>query len=454
MKNRNKEKNKNNSIYADLRKDLIKHLALAVPVLLVTIAVNSMESKFSAQPQVILYILFPLGFLTFISWKIIKGKKEFVLKGRFLILFLCVFLTLSIIAASGVLGGKVTLTGFDRRLARNYFSLNWMGDWRYKFALKKNKYPGLTIITTKPPRNLEIGRRQIARLIGYAINYDARGIGFDFHFERKTDGDSSLCCAVEMAKKKGIPVLFGYRWGEFNQEIRRIETVKSLRKCISLEQEGHTVGYIEQDGVVRMIPLYFRNEPDREAFCLKIAKILKPGIQIPKNGLLQFVKPKKDFNVYRYDELTDEDKFDPILFRDQFILVGEESDQDTALTPFGKKPGVMIHAYGVHSLLENHFIKSMPFWSHFLMIFVTCYWITVRVKAGDPFLKLLFLNVSISLIFLWISVFAILFFLTWIDIIYSLAAIWLLLPCLLLMREFTKQGKAGGQSKNLPEKGL
>ena len=438
MKNRNDKKKakqkKSDPIYNELRKNLIKHLSLAIPVFAVAIVTGFMENKFTTQPQLVLYILFPLSFLTFICWKILKGREEFILRGRFLILLLLVVFIFSIAASSGVLDGKRQAVGFEQSVPRNFLSLNWMGDWRYIIIPKKHRHPGLTIVTMKHTGNLGLARNDIIQLIGYAAANNARGIAFDFYLEKDSPLDTMLCDALNEAKNKNIPVLVAYRHVNFNGEIRKGETAKNLRKCIAPEQEGHAVCLTDRDGVVRMIPLYFRSESHRESLSLKVAKIMNADVKLPENGLLRFIKPKKDFNIYRYEDIEDNKEYAP-LFRDQFILVGEESSKDKALTPFGEKLGVMIHAYGVHSLLKNHFIKPMPFWSHLLMIFVSCYWVTVRVKQGDSFGKLILLNAIISLIFLEIAIFALLFFLTWIEIIYSITALWLLLPLMLILRK-------------------
>lgn len=427
-------KKDDNSLHEGLRKNLIRLGLLALPGALITLGTGKLVGMFAAQPCQALWILVPLAVLNWIFWQVTKGRKEFKLGGLFLAFLLTYVVIFSVATGSELLVWRRTLIGYGESVPRNWLSLGWMGDWRYWIVRKKPATPGLTIVTMKPPETVLAGRLDISNLIKLAADNDATGIALDFHFKKGTALDGRLCEEIEKAQEKRVKkVLVSYNVSDTAGEPRREPIADSLEECLPLEShQGYPAGYTESDGVIRMIPLYFRGGlPELEAFSLKTARLFGNEIRSPENGLLQFIKPKKDFEPVTYDDL----KNNPDLVRDQVVLVGEKSDKDTFSTPFGEESGVVIQAYAVHSLLQNHFIKRTTFWPNYLMIFVFCYLITVRVKQGDSVRKLILMNSLISCVIFAISALAIYISLVWIDIIYSLLALWLLLPLLLVLRK-------------------
>lgn len=428
-------KKDDNSLHEDLRKSLIRLGLLWLPTAVASLVTARLVGMFAAQPWQTLWVLVPLAVLNYAFWQVIKGRKEFKLGGVFLA-FLLTYVVIFSVAAGRDLGSwkSPSLIGYEKSVPRNWLSLGWMGDWRYLIVRKKPATPGLTIVTMKPPQTVLAGRLDISKLIKLAADNDATGIALDFYFKKKTDIDDKLCHEIEEAQKKRVKkVLVSYNVSDTAGEPRREPIADSLEECLPLEShQGYPAGYTESDGVIRMIPLYFRGgRPELEALSLKIAKLFGNEVKTPENGLLQFIKPKKDFEPVTYNDLKD----NPGLVRDQVVLVGEESDKHKFSTPFGEKLGVVIQAYAVHSLVQDHFIKRTTFWPNFLMILVFCYLITVRVKQGDSIRKLIRTSLLISLVIFAISVLAMYVSLIWIDIIYSLLALWLLLPLLLALRK-------------------
>ena len=431
-------KKDDNSLHEDLRKSAIRLGLLALPGALITLGTEKLVGTFAAQPWQTLWILVPLAVLNWIFWQVTKGRKEFKLGGVFLA-FLLTYVVIFSVAAGRDLGSwkSPSLIGYDKSVPRNWLSLGWMGDWRYLIVRKKPATPGLTIVTMKPPQTVLAGRLDISNLIKLAADNDATGIALDFHFKKKTRLDGKLCEEIEKAQKKRVKkVLVSYNVSDIAGKPRREPIVASLEECLPLEShQGYPAGYAESDGVIRLIPLYFRvggkGRSELEALSLKIAKLFGNEIKTPENGLLQFIEPKEDFELVTYKDFKD----NPGIARDQVVLVGEESDKHKFSTPFGDKPGVVIQAYAVHSFVQDHFIKRTKLWPNYLMIFVFCYLITVRVKQGDSVRKLIRTNSLISCVIFAISALAMYVSLIWIDIIYSLLALWLLLPLLLVLRK-------------------
>jgi CHASE2 domain-containing sensor protein len=130
----------------------------------------------------------------------------------------------------------------------------------------------------------------------------------------------------------------------------------------------------------------------------------------------------------------DESEEERTLLNERFLMVGEDSAQDSFETPFGRKPGVMIHAYAVQSLVRNQFVERSPWWLSLLLIAVWCYLMIVLMARGTGNLKVILINVVASLVIIGISVLAMRVWLTWIDLIYPLLAAWLFLLLLIVLR--------------------
>ncbi len=431
-------KKDDNSLHEDLRKSSIRLGLLWLPTAVAGLATVSLMNKFAAQPYQTLWILVPLAVLDWIFWQVAKGRKEFRLSGLFLAFLLTYVVIFSVAAGSELLVWRRTLRGYEKSVPRNWLSLGWMGDWRYWIVRKKPATRRLTIVTMQRTNPVWAGRVGISELVRLAVENGAKGIALDYYFEKVSPVDSRLCQAVEQARENDVPVLVCYNVSVDNGEPSADPIADSLEECLPRKNQGYPAGYTESDEVIRMIPLYFKGTEyaELEAFSLKtatqIAELWGKEIKAPENGLLQFIKPKDDFKRTTYSDLLNNPR--PML-EDQFVLVGEESDKHKFSTPFGEESGLVIQAYAVHSLLQNHFIKRTTFWPNYLMILVFCYLITVRVKQGDSVRKLIRTNSLISCVIFAISALAIYISLVWIDIIYSLLALWLLLPLLLVLRK-------------------
>src|SRR5262249_25796599 len=123
-------------------------------------------------------------------------------------------------------------------------------------------------------------------------------------------------------------------------------------------------------------------------------------------------------------------------------LVGERSPEETFHTPFGDRPGVEVHAAAIASLLDGVWIERPPWWSGLLIIVVACYLIAVLVEDGLSVRTLVLIALGISVFLVGGSALAMRLWQVWLDVIYPLVAIWLLLGLLLMLRK-----KLGAQSR-------
>ena len=179
-----------------------------------------------------------------------------------------------------------------------------------------------------------------------------------------------------------------------------------------------------------MVPLYFKKDPTLSALSLKIAQLLQANMALPSDGLVQFIKPQNDFLEIRYADLFEPNEAkrnnERLKLRDKFLLVGEETKQDTFNTPYGKTAGVVIHAWTVHSLRENHRFERTPWWSTLFKILLFCYATALMFDRDMKLSSIVAYCLLASILACVSSVIAVWFWAKWIDAIYSLLAIWLL----------------------------
>jgi len=422
-----------------LSEKLRTQLILAVPFAIIGYLTNLLVGKLIDQPWHALCIILPL--LVVAVWLILKeGKIEFELRSRFITLFLVYVVLFSVAAGSSVFDFKKTLIGYENKVPSNWFSLNFLGDWRYKICPKNERRPQLIIVLLKPTQSLRTTRQEIINLIKLSREQEAKGIAFDFYFRKSSEIDPLLCWQVEEARNDNFPVFVGYSFLVIDKGISRELLPESLKSCFPKEEsQGHLVGYAESDGKVRMIPLYFQDDPDLEALSLKVAKaIKKEEISVPDNGLLQYVKPGRDLTIITYDKLF-KDKNEWPKLRDQFVLVGEDSETDTFSTPYGRQRGVILHAYAIHSLLHNHYIKRVPLLFTMFSIYFACFWLAFFTQEWQSISKLIGFCILVSLVFLLLSVLAISISITWLDISYFYSALWLFLVVLLFVKKRKKE---------------
>jgi CHASE2 domain-containing sensor protein len=313
-----------------------------------------------------------------------------------------------------------------------------MGDWRYRLVPKKPLTPSdIVVVTVEPLKgsNAKEGRLQMARLISLASLMKAKGVAFDFFLEGELDIDPLLCSVVRESK---VPVYIGYAFSRTRSDIVRNLPPRSLEACFDDQHMGHLAGFLDVDRVSRFIPLRFQDDAARPALSLRIASALAGnGIRVPEDGLLRFVEPRTPIPIVRYKDLSS-DRDEQRRLTDRFVLVGEDSAGEWFETPFGRKLGVTIHAEAVHSLRNGHFIRPTPWWLGFGTVLVSCYLLTVYAATGAIARKLITYCLLVSGLVVAGSVVAILAGPEWFDVVYPLAALWLLLALLLLFRHFKR----------------
>jgi len=412
----------------------------------VQLVVKRFQDNLSWQPWQSVWVLVPLAVLAWISWQIIKGRREFRLHGAFLTFFVCYVLVFDIAASSDFLSWKRVPAGYDPQTVPSHFLLPVpLGDWRYRF-LQNSPADQHVSIVLMPERSLAGRRTDLATMIRLALNNHARGIALDMLFPDdlpETMGfiNDLFCDSVSAAEKQVTPILFGYSFDVVaNGEIRRQPSTTQL-PCITPPNSGHLVVLEDTDSSVRSLPLYFRGDRELPALSLRIAAALlqkkTADISVPDNGLLQFVAPSKPAGTIQFEDLkrdTDAGKF----LRDQWVLVGEDSHKDSFMTPFNKIPGVMIHAFAAESLIHDRYIRRLPAWQTFLLIFGVCYILTALAAHGVRAMPLIQIVAIATVAIFALAAASVWMWRGWVDTIYFVTSIWLLLPLLLAWRRLKR----------------
>lgn len=438
-------------------------------MLLIAMLVGWLKDKLFTQPGQALWLMIPGIALLSLLYLRTEARQKLILSWSSLV-FLAVYLVIFFIAVeSRVLDWKRTLAGYDDAVPSNSLALNRLGDWHYKVLPEKPANQDLAIVLLKRSETLEEGRLQIADLIEYAAGARAKGVALDVYFsntgEQGKELNEYLCQRINEAgvvdkttERSGdgneLPVLVGYDFKLGSDRIERVRIDSYLEHCLPQSTQGHAIGYLEWDNRIRSVPLYLGTNRSLKALSLivaeRLAKMSNQPLESPNNGLLQFTKPASDFKIISWDDVWnnylsgDESRIseDQSEFQDRFILVGEDSDEDRFLTPYGAKPGVVIHAYAVHSLRHNQFIKREGWWASLIMISLVCYLLRVLTALGVRKRKLILINVAFSILVVAIAIIAMRLWLTWIDLVYPLLAVWLFLFLLSLRRTRPKTPKS------------
>ena len=429
----------NKSLRSVICEDLLKAALLAIPMLLLGMSVDWLKSKLSIQPGQALWLIIPAIVFLCLFFLNTKKRQQLRFDSRLLV-FLVVYILIFFIAAeTSLLDWKRSLVGYEKNVPRNFLALNPLGDWHYTFAKEEPANKDLVVILMKTEATVEEGRLRIADLIQLAQTYEAKGVALDFYFEDGSENkgvDELLCSAINSAKAldKPIPVFVAYDYRVKDDRIDRLPIDPDLKACVPDSSQGHAIGYAEWDGKIRSIPLYFQHDTSLESLSLKVAKALDPQIQVPDNGLLQFTKPGKDFPKITLDQLEQSSEEERAVLRSRFILVGEDSPQDSFLTPYGVQPGVVIHANAIHSLRQHSFIHRAVWWVTLVKIFLLCYLNAVLTYRDARIRTLILVNLAFSLLIWLLSALSMYLWLTWIDLAYPLVASWLFLLILINWR--------------------
>ena len=417
-----------------LRRTLARHLAVAAPVSLLSWLLNAWVGPFFANRWMVAALAIPLAIACWAWWRWLVRDRSVLLGARFFGFLLGYCVLFALLAGSDVLTWKRTLAGYEEQVPPN-----WLGrlippalsDWRYRFAPEAPAAPDLVVLTLpsfagQPPAE---ARRIFAALIQQATEQGAKGIALDYIPEQPSaPADRRLCRAVERAAAAGIPVFMGYGYDEVQGAIVARPPAATL-PCLTASRRGSLSGYVDLDGLLRLVPLFLERNQEWPALSLQIARALTGAEPArPAGDLLQFLRPRG--GIMRLDGLPQVD--DLRLFQSRFVVVGSASPNDRSLTPYGPLQGAEIHAWAAHGLRTGRFLRRVPPAWTFPTLFALCYLLTALLARGGGWRRLLILAGLLSLAVVAVAILALRLGAVWIDVSYPLVAMWGLVGLLAL----------------------
>lgn len=420
------------------RDRLVNTAILGLPMAAIDWGIEKVSEPLMGAPWHILWFVAPLAVAAWVLWRRVLRRGTLRVRGSMLLFLVCYLSIFNLAAGSDLLVWERETVAFEQEdLARNWLAPAGWGDWRYHLASRPPADSLLTIVTMEEPtgQSLAAMRVQLARLIQVAAESGGRGIGLDFYFsEESTPADGLLCNTVEAA---GIDVIAGHRMirGETGRLFAE-SYAETLQPCFPGERRGHLLAYEDPDHTVRQIGRRVQGE---EAFSLRVASSLAGGpdeLPTTRSNVIRFVEPRARFVTVPFEEFADlpPDELRGLL-DGYFIVVGERSKAERFRTPYGERLGVEVHAAAIASLLTDTTIERPPWWTSLLLILVSCYLIVVLAVDGMPTRRLAVVAAAISVFVFAAAAAAMALWNVWLDVIYAVAAVWLLLGLLPPLRE-------------------
>jgi CHASE2 domain-containing sensor protein len=420
----------------DLRKDLAKLLVLALPGFFVNQLLAVLGLPFAGRPWVVAALLVPLAVGCWITWQLLKGRNELVLKGPFLWFFLCYVLLFWIAAGTGFFNWRRQLVGYEEQVPPNWLALDRLGDWRYRIAPRPAPRQDFLVILMPSPegKTLEEVRYELTVFLQRAAQFGARGVGLDFFLELPSAVDPLLCRSIDAAWRRNMPVFLGTRHLMEEGLVVQPAVPESLAPCLTPDRLGHLAAYVEWDGRVRSMPLALGGDKSHLSLAYRIANQIEGGkIEAPESQLVQIIEPAGGVPVVRAESLSRAPGAWAKV-RDRFLLVGRDTPADRYATPFGLRAGVLLHANTVQALRDGRWIRRLPWDWDIPAIFISCYLITALFAFDRPARSLLIVAGALSATTVLLAAAAMRIWLVWLDVSYPLVALWLLLALLLLLR--------------------
>ena len=406
---------------AALRREQVRLLLVGVPVLVTIYLLLGKLGSVSDARLIVLVALLPLAAVLVALGLPLVRQRRLVLGGGFLWFFVvyCVFFSLA--AGGRVLEGKRTVVlGFTDETPSNVLGLNRLGDWHYAVVPRAPEANDLLLIMLPSfaGRPIEDARQAEIGLIRMALAQHAKGIAFDYDMSTPSVLDRSFCHWMQQAERASVPVILGYVLEMKNGKAHRRLPAPTITDCAGNDRLGTLAGVREADGYVRMVPTSHGGDEELRSFSYRIASVLAGGRELPSVGLAQFVAPEG-----RIDTLAGiPDAAAARLMDHRFVIVGSDRPGDVHSTPYGKLPGVLIHAYAANGLRADRVIRRLDVLWTLPVILVLCYVLVLLQSYGG--LRPLLIGAGLIAIGVVLSaVFAMRMRLVWIDVSYPLVAI-------------------------------
>jgi hypothetical protein len=406
---------------AELRREQVRILLVAVPVLVATYFLVGRPGTVSDRRLVAAIVLLPLSVVMIALGIPLIRDRRLVLGGGFLWFFVVYCVLFSVAAETRVLEGKRTIvTGFQDDTPSNVLGLSRLGDWHYAVAPRVLDPTDLLVITLPSfgDRSVDDPRQVEISLIAMAMKQKAKGMAFDYDMSKPSRLDRALCFWIQRAESASVPVVLGYVLHDTNGTLARRLPAPELSACLADERLGTLAGVREADGRVRMVPTSHEGNTALRSFSYRIASLLAPGKALPDVGLTQYVAPGAPIAM-----LTGMPNETTVKQMDhKFVIVGSERLADVHKTPYGPLPGVVIHAYAANALRYDRVIRRLDVRWVLPGILILCY-VLILLQSYGGLRPLLIGAALISVAIVLSAVMAMRTQLVWIDVSYPLLAV-------------------------------
>jgi CHASE2 domain-containing sensor protein len=422
----------------------IEGAVLSVPLAYIANATSALQARFFDEPWEVLWIVAPLAAAAWLSWILLRRSRAVALNWR-MVGFLAIYCSIFAVAsASDLLVWQRMPQGYrdQASLGRGWILPVTVGDWRYRLAPRSASRPNspIVVLLDHPPgATREWLRWQDRRIVEMARQGGALGVAFDVAFVGSTEIDPFFCKSVDTA---GFPVLSAY---EFRKDkvlgLYASEPATQQVPCLPFANQGHAMGLAEADERVRTIPLFWSGlKGSQAALSVRVAQCIysqctASDLPVPDDRLLRYLSPATGtLTVVAPAQLAVLEQNSSLL-RDRFVLVGDGTGSDVFNTPFGRLPGTVVHAYAVDSLLAVHYIRRPAAWISAFMVFASCYILVLLAAQGLSAQALFVAAVGLTATVMAIAAAAMFFSGVWLDVIYVVVALWVLLPILAGIRK-------------------
>lgn len=429
--------------FSEYRQELIKLAILGVPLAILESLSGRISDTFLDQPWQALTLLVPIAAACALFVRHAALADSLKIDRRTLLVLGAYILFFSVAAETRILDWSRAPSLFGQPSERSWLVPVAWGDWRYQLVRKVDD-DGIVVVLREPTagKKREQARAELVALMGVASTHGARGIAFDYYFDKESAVDRLICATVEAMR---MPVFFGYAFDRLQGHLNARPVPATLQSCMTPDRLGHLVGFLDADYQSRVMPLFFNNDPRLPALSLRVARAIRDPdpVPTPDGGLLQFVQPRRPHLQVRLGDLLDPSAghdVDRTALNNRFVLVAEDSPADSFDTPFGRKPGGIVHADVVHSLVNEHYIRDGEWWVGLLSLLAFCYGLAVWCVKGVAVGRLVLVCVAATACFWTTAVVGLVTGPKWFDAIYPTAAVWLLLPLLLMLRRATGAG--------------
>jgi CHASE2 domain-containing sensor protein len=425
---------------------VIELAVLGVPIYLLNYLVKQVSDQALGQPWHAVVFLAPLAaVLLLLTRRPARRNSLLRLDLRFLAFIGVYVLFFSIAALTEVLtwkrepvdpgsAGLESANGAPESRRSGALALLWSGDWRYGLV-PRVAGDDIVVVLREPAagRRLDAVRSELVQLVGFAGAHGALGLVLDLYFEDVSNQDQLLCAVIQAWDR---PVISGYLVEYRDQRPNPVPDPPSLAPCFPSERRGHLIGLMDGDDTIRVVPTTLKHRDRFPSLGMLAARSFAAEgrkISPPDGGLLRYVEPESRVPRIHFVELLSDASARNHL-HGRIVVLGDDSPADTFATPFGLRAGAEIHADVLHSLLRDAHVRPMPWWLVFVLILASCYALAAWCADGASAVRLTLLCLVLSLLFVAAAAAAVQLGPYWFEIAYPLAALWLLLPLLLVFR--------------------